>query len=80
MTKKYVPKRLTGRCANGAERDAGYKWHAVEEASFFAKALCGAFPGGKLSNGWTTEGFDGAVGFRVTCPRCQRKLARLGCS
>jgi hypothetical protein len=57
--------RLSGRCANGAERDGGSKYHAV---AGYGVALCGAKPG-RLSAGWSM--YPGAA---VTCPRCRRKL------
>jgi hypothetical protein len=56
--------RLAGRCANGAERDGGSKYHAV--AGYVA--LCGAKPG-RRSAGWSLYPGD-----MVTCPRCRRKL------
>jgi hypothetical protein len=68
------PRRLTGRCSNGAERDGGRLYHAVPDAGYpnFARALCGAKPG-RLSSGWD----DDSEGAEVTCKRCVRKLAAL---
>ena len=72
--------RLTGRCANGAERDGGRRSHIVlsdvrpnGSMSFpsFETALCGAKPG-RLSNGWTEV--DGAE--QPSCPRCQTRAAK----
>lgn len=63
----YQPKSMSGRCANGAERDAGKLYHAVEGAGW-GKALCGAKPGLR-GNGWSEH-----LGEKVTCPRCLKKL------
>lgn len=54
---------LAGRCANGAERDHGTKWHAVPSLS--NQAVCGAEPG-RRSVGWGSWHASRAV----TCPRC----------
>jgi hypothetical protein len=65
--------RLTGRCADGAQRDGGRRLHVVLRphgalsVPCFDTALCGAKPG-RLSNGWTES--DGAE--VPTCPRCRR--------
>ena len=73
----YRIRRLTGRCANGAERDGGSRWHAINPATH--KSLCGAKPG-RRSNGWGWEHGDD-----VTCPRClaviesAERRARLAC-
>lgn len=56
---------LAGRCANGAERDHGVRFHALPNG--YWKALCGAKPG-RQSAGWLTEG---AV---VTCLKCLKKM------
>lgn len=58
-----------GRCANGAERDTGSIYHAVENHAW--SALCKAKPG-RMSAGWSSE-----QGERVTCPRCIKKLKAL---
>ena len=63
----YIVMSLAGRCANGAERDHGTRFHAVETTSY--KALCGSKPG-RRSVGWSRE-----LG-PVSCPRCISKLAR----
>jgi hypothetical protein len=63
-----VGRKLTGRCANGAERDRGKLAHATA-ASGFGKALCGAKPG-RLSAGWSEQTYE------VTCPRCLRAALR----
>ena len=57
--------RMTGRCANGAERDGGTRYHAV----FDWRALCGAKPG-RLSD-WSSY-----PGEAVTCPRCLNRLKK----
>jgi hypothetical protein len=67
--------RLTGRCANGAERDGGRRSHVVltpRRQPQWETALCGATPG-RLSNGWVEV--DGAE--QPTCPRCRTKADRL---
>jgi hypothetical protein len=60
---------LTGRCANGAERDAGRLIHAVPDGTW--TALGGIEPG-RRSAGWSMnrdcENFTAP-----TCPRCRRK-------
>jgi hypothetical protein len=61
---------LAGRCANGAERDGGTRYHAIPVGSW--KALCGAEPG-RRSAGWSENGFTQS--HEVTCPRCPRKVA-----
>ena len=65
----YVPARLTGRCADGAERDGGRKIHAVALTEMsWGHALCGARPG-RLSNGWVEVNGPEVP----TCPRCRRR-------
>jgi hypothetical protein len=74
----YQAKRLTGRCANGAERGGGHVYHAVPGGDW-ATALCGAKPG-RLSAGW--DGYESREGEphnlvkHVTCQRCLHRLAR----
>ena len=73
----YEISALAGRCANGAERDSGTRFHALmlddnNNASY--KALCGQAPG-KRSAGWSSWSPPDRV---VTCPRCLKKLARMG--
>lgn len=63
----YTPMRKTGRCANGAERDRGTQWHAVQYG--FLAALCGTTPGRRSD--WSLH-----TGGAVTCPRCLRKIVR----
>jgi len=69
--------RLTGRCANGAERDGGRRSHVVmidphrQLTPSWETAVCGAKPG-RLSNGW--DEVDGAE--NPTCPRCRARLER----
>lgn len=64
----YRITRLTGRCANGAERDGGTRYHAIPLGKY--KALCGAEPG-RRSVGWSVY-----RGNKVTCPRCLRILQK----
>lgn len=59
----YEPRRLSGRCSNGAERDGGAVYHAV--AGW--RAACGAEPG-RRSAGWSQH-----AGEAVTCPRCLKR-------
>lgn len=59
--------RLAGRCANGAERDGGARYHAVPASG---AALCGAKPG-RRSAGWSP--YEGPA---VSCPRCLARQAR----
>lgn len=74
--KSYEPRRLAGRCANGAERDRGRLYHAVPmrygsvTGDIWGPALCGQKPG-RLSAGWSE-----AAGTEVTCKRCLRKLRK----
>ncbi|WP_168356106.1 hypothetical protein [Stenotrophomonas maltophilia] len=72
--------KLAGRCANGLERGQGTKLHAIPAAQVrqhggfveaTGKALCGAQPG-RRSVGWTV-----CEQHLVSCPRCQRVLARV---
>jgi hypothetical protein len=65
--------RMSGRCANGAERDSGRLIHAVRSKGFpgWKPAVCGATPGPK-GNGWS-ETFTQAA--EATCTRCIKKLS-----
>jgi hypothetical protein len=67
-----IAARLTGRCANGAERDGGRRWHALTAYSVFGKALCGAQPG-RRSAGWDWS----SVRMEVTCPKCLKRTERM---
>ncbi len=72
-----VAAKLAGRCTNGLERGQGRNLHAVPAAEvrrsfgFAGKAMCGAQPG-RRSVGWTV-----CESQPVTCPRCQRAIARV---
>jgi hypothetical protein len=55
----------TGRCANGAERDAGTVYHAVDIKT--GRAKCGTYPARRSR--WSDYHGD-----RVTCARCLVKL------
>lgn len=69
---QFAAKRMTGRCATGAERDGGSRYHAVEAVTNpWAPALCGATPG-QRGNGWSVY-----LGDVVTCPRCIKKIDAL---
>lgn len=70
--------RLTGRCADGAERDGGRRIHVIPvepghvlRRTLWGTAVCGAKPG-RLSNGWVEV--DGAE--VPTCPACVKRTAR----
>ena len=56
---------MTGRCANGAQRDAGILYHAVKIGEW--KAVCGAVHGRRSR--WSEY-----HGEKVTCKRCIKKL------
>lgn len=62
-----VPMMLTGRCANGAQRDRGSRAHLASGQT--GPALCGQGDG-RLSGGWVK------VDREVDCPRCVRRLPR----
>jgi hypothetical protein len=66
----YLPLKMSGRCASGAERDKGQRFHAVALGHGWTRAVCGAAPGDR-GNGWATY-----PGNAVTCPRCLAKLAK----
>jgi hypothetical protein len=64
-----------GRCANGSQLDAGTRVHAVDteyDWGSFEPALCGTRPG-RRTPGWSSDERDHA-----TCPKCLKKLERLG--
>lgn len=61
-TGAYFGRRLTGRCASGAEAGAGRLVHLTSGS---ARALCGARPG-RLSAGWSD------TTYAATCGRCVR--------
>ena len=67
----YAVRSLAGRCANGAERDHGTRFHAlpITGQRIKGRALCGAAPSGR-SAGWSEWGH----GEPVTCPRCIQKI------
>jgi hypothetical protein len=72
MKIQYEARTLSGRCANGAARDAGRVVHALyAPAHAFSTALCGARPG--RTSG---AGFGEASGAAVTCPRCLARIAK----
>lgn len=71
MPVMYEPRMLSGRCANGAQRDGGKLVHAMyAPASSFDPAVCGARPG-RLSGAGFCEVPVGSV---VTCKRCLKLL------
>jgi hypothetical protein len=79
-TQMPVLVRLSGRCADGAERDGGRRIHVVMVDVIdlcadvaWRQALCGAKPG-RLSGCGFVE-VDGAE--NPTCPRCARRAERL---
>lgn len=74
----YRVRTLTGRCANGAERDHGTLQHALPLSMAYRddveKAHCSIRPG-RRSVGWSTWLPAGNV---CTCPRCLKRLKKLG--
>ena len=70
-TLEPVAAMLTGRCANGAERDRGRLVHLLPEPGHWGKALCGAKPGRLSGAGWDM-GEDRELG-EITCKRCLKK-------
>ena len=64
----YSVNQLAGRCANGAERDAGKLWHALPLTS--RRAVCGTTYG-RRSAGWSDYE---KVAQLVTCTKCLKKL------
>jgi hypothetical protein len=67
QTQGYEALTMTGRCANGAQRDSGILYHAVMIGQY--KAVCGATHG-KRSR-WSEYHGD-----KVTCKRCADKIAK----
>lgn len=69
----YQISQLAGRCANGAERDHGVRYHArmLNGLSASWTAVCGYSPG-RRSAGWSTWH---PAGREVTCPKCARRLS-----
>jgi hypothetical protein len=83
---QVVFSQLAGRCANGFQRDAGSRVHAIAKKDWhegagphLETALCGTEPG-RLSAGWgdlwKQDQWD--VDSARTCPRCARKVHKLG--
>jgi hypothetical protein len=72
----YFAVSMTGRCANGAQRDQGHLVHAVrkvcEHSPSWDKALCLAKPGHRRGNGWG-EPLPGGLEM-ISCPRCRKRL------
>jgi hypothetical protein len=77
VDRQYQISQLAGRCANGAERDRGIRFHARrldKDCSTSWIALCGYSPG-RMSAGWSDcKPLDRLV----TCPRCKQRLSRNG--
>jgi hypothetical protein len=70
----YKPRRLSGRCSTGAQRGAGWVWHAVHGGASWGTAICGATPGRLSGCGFVEPESDEQA---ITCPKCLRRLARL---
>lgn len=72
----FVRGHLTGRCANGAERDSGTLRHllSIGPHGHSWSALCGASPG-RRSAGWNTFKVEGD--WAKDCARCAKKAERL---
>lgn len=66
MRRAFEISRKAGRCANGAERDAGAIYHAIPAGHW--SALCGTKPG-RRSGGWAEEGVPGER--QISCPTCK---------
>lgn len=64
-------RRKIGRCANGAERDKGIIYHAINGGDWVA--MCGTRPG-RQSAGWQS---DPEPVERVNCQRCLKKLHKV---
>lgn len=72
MPKKFEARYMAGKCASGAQRDTGPRWHAVPEGAFHThQALCGRSPAIQWSDPRPIEERP------VTCPSCLRRLKRL---
>jgi hypothetical protein len=61
----YEARTMTGRCANGAQRDSGVLYHAVRLGEW--QAVCGAKHGRRSR--WSEY-----HGESVTCKRCLKRL------
>ncbi len=69
----YTAAYLSGRCANGAQRDTGRLYHAVLDTfNPWGKALCGAKPGKRSGCGFVQQPEQ-----QITCPRCLKKLTSI---
>lgn len=65
----HIPMKLSGRCANGFERDRGSVIHALPAGTeYWGTALCGAKPG-RRSAGWAAM-----QGSSLTCVACAKKV------
>jgi hypothetical protein len=69
MTVKVYAQHLAGRCRTGSD-GTGTLVHAVPQGTF--TALCGRTYG-RHSAGWSDY-----LDREVTCPRCLRKMTKLG--
>lgn len=78
MSTDYVAGYLTGRCANGAQRDSGTLYHALPVKEYMgglfpsSVALCGA-TFGRRSAGWNAHDKPDHA---ITCPKCLKKIAK----
>ena len=73
LARGYEISSMTGRRANGAERDSGRLYHARTldtNGTPSHRAVCGATPGRRSD--WGAWGTDN----EVTCQRCKKKLAK----
>lgn len=66
----FAVQQLAGRCSNGAEKDAGRRWHALPLTRY--RALCGVTYG-RRSAGWSDYEIPGQS---VTCPKCAKKIEK----
>lgn len=66
-----VVARLSGRCADGAERGRGSVTHVVFGGAF-GRALCGARPGKRSAHGFV----ELPIGTTITCGRCHYRATQ----
>jgi hypothetical protein len=64
----FLPMELIGRCADGFQRDSGYRIHAVPQGH--GRSLCNKKPGSR------SVGFAIRNGATITCPACLKAIER----
>ena len=75
MTTIYLPRVLTGRLSNGAERGRGRLVHAVADGDAWGIALCGARPGRLSGSGFVAP--PPPADAPITCGGCLKRLERV---